>query len=302
MENILFTKPYRIFSYKLMKRLGLLKIKWLQDTIEPLRPTLKRAKLFVTVEEYIAMALFTAIITTPITLTFSYFFIMGFILGITGAPALTLSLIISLGYFGGVVSSFILYPSYRLNTRREHLEKHLPYAAAHMATIAGTGVPMHQVFKIVGEFQEYKEVAEECKRISRNIDVFGYDTITAVSEAAKETPSPSFKDLLWGLVSITRTGGDARIYLLEKSNQFLEEQQTRQREFIDTLEIMAEVYTTLFVAGPVLAIVMLTVMGTVGGIPFPIKSAFALMIYLLLPIMSVAFMLVVEGSKPAIVT
>ncbi len=302
MEAKLFTKRYRIISYKVMKRLKLLDLKPIQNKTKQLRPRFREAKLFVTAEEYIATALFTALLTTPIAFTVFHLFITPILLDITGPLAAIVNIIITLMYISTILVAFIIYPSYKLNTKRENLEKHLPYAAAHMATIAGTGVPLYQVFNIVGDFHEYKEVADECRRIGRNIDVFGYDTITAISEAAKETPSPSFKDLLWGLVSITRTGGDVRIYLMGKSNQFLEEQETMQSEFIETLEIMAEVYSTVLIAGPILAVVMLTVMGTVGGIPFPLKAVFGIMIYLLIPTLSIAFMLIIEGAKPEIVT
>lgn len=297
MKNPLMVKSYRILCLKIMKKLGLLEIEWLKRLIKPLKSTLHRARLFVTVEEYMATALFTMMITTPFAFLLIHFaFVKPFIT--QSIQGLILTFVITIIYDFSLLLSFISYPRYRLDRMRESIDHHLPYATAHMATIAGSGIPLFKVFKIVGQFEEYGEVAEECKRISRNIEVFGYDTLTAISETAKSTPSSDFKDLLWGLVAIDRTGGDERDYLLEKADELLEKQETKQREFIDSLEVMAEMYTTIFVAGPILAIILITVMGTMGGLPFSLRSIFRLLIYVVLPILSIGFIVLLEGAKP----
>ncbi len=280
-----------------MKRLGVLNITWLREFMDPLKPTLKRSRLFVTIEEYIATAIFTILITTPITAAFIYF-VLTYLLELSGMLLIVPMVAAVIIYIVAIFLTFFIYPSFRLNQTRENMQKHIPYAASHMATVAGSEVPLYQIFKTAGKFKEYGKVAEECERISKNIEVFGYDPITAMSEAAKQTPSPSFKDMLWGLVSIERTGGDVREFLFEKAEQYMEEQQDKQREYIDSLEIMAEVYTTVFVAGPILAAIMVTIMGTMGGLPLSIRGIFTLLIYILIPILSVLYIIMLKGAKP----
>ena len=58
-------------------------------------------------------------------------------------------------------------------------------------------------------------------------------------------------------------------------------------------------YTTIFVAGPILFVVMITVMGSMGNLGLPTDLIMAIVIYLLLPIASIGFIILVEGSKPA---
>ncbi|MFW5902523.1 MAG: type II secretion system F family protein [archaeon] len=292
-----FPKSYRILAYKIMKRIGLLNIDWFTESMEPLKPTLKRARLYVTAEEYISTSLLTIMLTTPLAVTLFYF-IFTEIIGIGGAILLLIMTIITISYILGTFLAFLIYPSYRLDKMRENMEKHMPYAAGHMATIAGSEIPMYKVFQTIGDFGEYGKVSDECRRIYRNIEAFGYDTITAISEAAKQTPSPNFKDMLWGLVSIEKTGGDVRSYLFGKSKQYMEEQKDKQREYIDSLEIMAEIYTTVFVAGPILAVIMITVMGTMGGLPMSLREIFILLIYILIPIASVIYLVMLKGARP----
>jgi len=292
-----FPRPYRILAYKIMKRLGILDIKWLKEFMGPLKPTLKRSRLFVTIEEYIATAIFTILLTTPLTAAFIYF-ILTTLLGLSGVLLIVPLIAVIIIYIVIIFLSFFIYPSFRLNQTREDMEKNIPYAASHMATVAGSEVPLYKVFQTAGKFKEYGQVAEECERIAKNIEVFGYDPITAMSESAKQTPSPSFKDMLWGLVSIERTGGDIREFLFEKAEKYMEEQQDKQREYIDSLEIMAEVYTTVFVAGPILAAIMVTIMGTMGGLPISIRGIFTLLIYIGIPILSILYIIMLKGAKP----
>lgn len=209
-----------------------------------------------------------------------------------------IAIIFTVIYSVAVFGAFYLYPPYRVDKIKRNIELNIPYAATHMATIAGTGVPMYLIFRIIGNFNEYGEVAKECRRIARNIEVFGYDTITAISNSASETPSPSFKDLLWGVVSIIRTGGDIRSFFVEKARIYMENQKNLEEEYIDNLGLMAEMYTTIFVAGPILFVVMGTIMGSLGGLPLDLGLLFSLVIYILIPIVSVGFIILIDATKP----
>ncbi len=290
-----FSRPYRLLSYKVMKNLGMLRV--ISPLFESVKPVLHKAGLYMTLEEYAATAVFTILATGP----FLFLFIRMFLINVYYLIPLIATVLAFIGvvvYAGVVITMFLLYPHYKLDNIKRNLEMNLPYATTHMATISGTGVPMYLVFKIIGDFPEYGELSKECRRIARNIEVFGYDTITAISEAAAETPSPSFKDLLWGIVSVIRTGGDMRQFLMEKARVYMENQKNLESEYIDTLEIMAEMYTTLFVAGPVLFIIMATIMGSVGSLPIDLGIIFTIFTYILMPLMAIGFIIMIETSKP----
>ncbi len=295
MQLPLFSRPYRLLSYKVISRIKLARL--LLPYFEPLKPFLRRANLIMTLEEYVSTALFTILITAPflfIALRMIFINVYFFI----PLVANLLSLIGVFIYSAVIIAFFLIYPSYKVDNIKRNIELNLPYATTHMATIAGTGVPVYLVFRIIGSFPEYGELSKECRKISRNIEVFGYDTITALSEAAATTPSPSFKDLLWGIVSVIRTGGDLRNYFMGKARIYMENQKNLESEYIDTLEIMAEMYTTLFVAGPVVFIIMMTIMGSIGSLPIDLGLLFTLFIYVIMPFMAVAFMVLIETSKP----
>jgi flagellar protein FlaJ len=291
----IFSRPYRVLSYKIMHRLRISTA--LSRYFESIKPLLHKAGLYMALEEYIATAIFTILITAP----FLFIFVRTALItvyDIIAVAATVFAFVLTVVYVGGIFIGFFVYPQYKVDKIRRNIEMNLPYATTHMATVAGTGVPIYLVFKIIGDFPEYGELSKECRRIARNIEVFGYDTITALSETAAETPSPNFKDLTWGIVSIIRTGGDMRSFLIDKARLYMENQKNLENEYIDSLELMAEAYTTVFVAGPVLFVIMATIMGSVGSLPIDLGLLFTLVIYIIMPILAVGFILMVEGSKP----
>lgn len=288
------TKKYSLLAYSLFKGV----VKQLYPIFSKQKQTLQRADLGVSLDEYIASYILSNLIVLPAIImmvwvwvsTFLKLDIVGtFLFSVTGC-ILAMALILVV---------YLIYPQYKLNVLKAALDKHVAFAATHMATIAGTGVPPHMIFQMMGEFQEYGEIAKECRGISQNIVVFGYDTISAISDVAQRTPSHKFKDLLWSIVATIRTGGDLRQMLIMKSKSLMEEQRRIEAKYIETLSMFAEIYSTVFVAGVIMIFVLLSIMGILGGLPVPVKLVLQLTTYLGVPLASIGFILLIETSKPS---
>jgi flagellar protein FlaJ len=212
---------------------------------------------------------------------------------------LALSLLAGVFTFTIILGVFMAYPEYKVKMMKDALNKHIPFATMHMATIAGTGVPPHVVFKMIGDFKEYQEVSDTCREIYRNISILGYDTTSALSKEARRTPSNKFRDLLWGIVAVIRSGGDLREMLLNRANALMEEERRTEAKYVETLSMLAEVYSTVFVAGVVVVFVLVAIMGIIGGLPLPMRMVLQVTTYFLIPVASIGFILVIESSKPS---
>ncbi|MCD6522791.1 MAG: type II secretion system F family protein [Candidatus Diapherotrites archaeon] len=290
---MVFTRKYGLLSYALFKGL----LKYILPIFKNLRLTVKKANLKVSLEEYAASFITTLILVVPATMLAMFFYLATFV-RINVVGIIFLEILTGIFTIGLVYVIYIIYPQYRVNAIKTNLDKYVAFAATHMATIAGTGVPPHVMFQMMGEFKEYGEIAEICKRISRNIIVFGYDTISAISEEAQRTPSHKFKDLLWSIVAVIRTGGDMRQMLIGKSKTLMDEQRRIEAKYIETLSMFAEIYSTVFVAGVVMIFVLVAIMGILGGLPVPVKLLLELTTYVGVPLASIAFIMLIEMSKP----
>ncbi len=111
----------------------------------------------------------------------------------------------------------------------------------------------------------YGEVALEFRQVTRDVDYFGNDVITAIHNLAETTPSEKFKQFLEDLLSVIESGGDMTGFLSARVRLYQEEARFEQKQFLTVLSMVAESYVTLFVARPAFLIIIMVVMGMMGG-------------------------------------
>lgn len=291
---MIFTKKYGVLAYSIFRPV----VPSLLPYFSGLKNNLEKTRMKISIEEYVASFLLTSSILVPGLTLIALLYLVTFI-HTTLSVTIILAVMVSLAVLFIIFSLYSAYPAYKVNSMKNALDKHIPFAAMHMATIAGTGVPPHIIFKMIGEFKEYGEVSKACREIYRNISVLGYDTISAVSKEAQRTPSNKFRDLLWGIVAVIRSGGNLREMLLSRANDLIEEERRTEAKYVETLSMLAEIYSTIFVAGVVVIFVLVAMMGIIGGLPLPMNLILQITTYFLVPLASIAFILVLETTKPS---
>ena len=263
----------------------------------PIQEELKRARLPYSLDEYISLSILLSIIA------FFVFFLCS--LALSWSFPLTIRLLLSfVSGIGGALFTFFYmlnYPSIAAINRASSIDEVLPYAVMHMSTLAGTSIPPHEIFRIMGKIKEYGEVARECSIIYRDIVVLGKDIFTVLSEAAKNSPSRAWAEVLWGISSTLRTGGSLRNYLYMKSRELRTLLERKEREAVEATNLLTEVYLIIFVLGPLLAAIMLLLAsmftgGTILGVP-PL-TLFGLLVYVIVPVLGLIFLLFADRVRP----
>ncbi|MBR9707134.1 MAG: hypothetical protein GOV15_01735 [Candidatus Diapherotrites archaeon] len=260
---------------------------------------LKKARIQMILAEYLSAILLVSILLFTLSLPLFYF-ILSFVMLLPAVPAILFTVLLAflLGIVGIVVGW--VYPSGEISGRASKIESEMPYAVAHMATIAGTGSPPETIFRLLARFKEFKEVSTECEEVVRDFEIKGYSFVTAVEEVAGRTPSDLFKDLLWGMVTTIRTGGNLSHYLFQKSKSLMESRRREGKSFIGTLSLFDEIYIITFVLGPLLTIVMVLTMSLIGSkyLPIPPRLIMQLLIYVIVPLGSIGSLYVLKQLRP----
>lgn len=193
----------------------------------------------------------------------------------------------------------MFYPYQKVLSRKRSIATNLPFAIAHMGAIAASGVPPTVIFKLLAEFEEYDVLAEEMKKIVRNIEVFGLDPMSAIREVAKRTPSGKFRQLLLGLVSTIEGGGDIKTYLKNAGERSLFTWRIKRQKYVQQLSTYAEFYTGLLIAAPLFLVSLFSVMYMIqpqlGG--FDILQLMKMSIYLLVPGLNVGFLMLLQVTQ-----
>ncbi len=266
------------------------------DSFDNLKDKINEAGFEILSRTYISVTFFSSFLAYFLSLPVVYFlaktYLQDFMVFLTP--------VFSIGVSAAVFALVYYYPFQVAFSRKRDLEFNLPFAVNHMAAISTSGVPPKIIFKLLSEFGEYGEISKEASKIVRNIEVFGQDTTTSIQNVASNTPSKNFRELLYGLLSTIKTGGNLSDYLQVKSKEALFIYRIRREEHLQALSTYADFYTAVMIAAPLFLISILAIMNIVGGTieGMTITDIMNIGIYLAIPAMNIAFILFVHFTQP----
>jgi flagellar protein FlaJ len=199
------------------------------------------------------------------------------------------------------LTGFYFYPIYRADALKRRLEDGLPFTAGYMAILAGADVPPDHIFRSLARVGDPLAVSDEARTIVRDVELFGLDILSALESASSRTPSTRFKGLLEGFIATVHSGGSLVKYLTDRSRQFMKLKRIALTRLSDTLGVLSEFYVTVLVAGPLILVVMLSVMVMLGGGMSGLLNPHLLLYlltYLGIPVGSLVFLIILDAFTP----
>ncbi|MDD1691027.1 MAG: type II secretion system F family protein [Methanoregula sp.] len=175
-------------------------------------------------------------------------------------PALFWALLFC-GMVPGLWLYLVLYPGIVARGRKSRIELELPYAVSYMQALSTTMSPFEVIRRIYEERTMFGEVSREFGQVVRDVELFGDDLITAMHNLQHTTPSPLLADFFNDLCIVFESGGSFSAYLATKTEYFHQQARRELDVVLKTMEIMAEVYVSAFVAGPIALIIMIVAQG-----------------------------------------
>jgi flagellar protein FlaJ len=170
-------------------------------------------------------------------------------------------ILLFIGMVPGMYLSQVYYPVIIARGRKTRIDLELSYAVSYMQALSTTMSPFEVIRRIYEEKAMFGEVSCEFGQIVRDVEMFGDDLITAMQNLQQTTPSPVMRDFLNDLCIVFESGGDITAYLSSKTDYFHEQARRELDLVLKTIEIMAEVYVSAFVAGPIALIIMIVAQG-----------------------------------------
>jgi flagellar protein FlaJ len=294
------------FAYNLLGR----QLERVFPLFNGLKPVLQQSGLRATFKAYVSLIWFSFILSTILSfvvfVTLSILFpqLIGMIPIVQNFLRfpyfILLSLILSLAV--GCLTFFIVYsfPTYKRMTRKERLEENLVYTSSYMTVLACAGVPPERILRSTAMKDPKFLLSNEIKSIVGKIDLLGYDTLSALNSEIERSPSSLYSNMLRGFAATIRTGGNVKKYFLNTTRQLMQRRSMRLQQFLDSLGIVAEIYVIMLIAFPLLLVIMLAVMASVGGTIWGV-DVFYLMYFLtfaLIPLCGLMFLVLIEMIQP----
>jgi flagellar protein FlaJ len=291
--NQALSRPW-VMSYRLVGQ----RIARVIPLFEDLRPNLLRSGKRIHFEAYVSLIAFTSVIAFAVGFAITAFIV----LALHGELLLVLLLGLGLGLLSGAIGFATMYalPGIGADSRKRSMDEELPYSMSHMAVLAAAGLPPERVFRSLAESEDKSVVAEESKMVIRDIDMLGFDVLTALANARERSPSKAFSDFLEGFIAATRSGGDLKKYLMSSAKEIMELRRIAAKQLVDTLGMIAEAYVSVLVVFPLILLIMFSVMGLVGGGigGFSVFSIMALVTYAMIPLLAVMMILLLDAMLP----
>jgi len=286
---------YQRLSYKIFGKLASK-----SSQIEYIKRGLERAYMEIRPEAYIAYAWMNGVMgaAAGIAIIAIYFMLPSF--GIS-LPSKLLAIVVPMPILLAAMVYFmtLMIPETRANSRKKDIENKLPYALNFIAALSTAGIMPALIFKTLGEQKVYGEVSKEAAWIYRDISIFSIDIITALRNAVRRTPSIRFQEFLQGAITTITSGGNLKNYFLAKADEYMRENRRIQKEFLNTLGVLAESYVTVVVAAPLFLIIILSVMTLIGGTSNSVLILY-LIAFVMLPLSHLGFAIIINYMAPEV--
>ena len=239
----------------------------------PLKRDLIKANLQFIPANYISVILFT----TLISFIFSIFVLVFFLFFNVGAklPIVTFTegdiFIRFLEVFWVIlvipISTFLFmyfYPSMEKKSAEGKINQELPFATIHMAAISGSMIDPSNIFKIIISTGDYEYLEREFTKLINEINVYGYDLVSALRRSAFNSPSRKLSDLFNGLATTITSGGNLPEFFEKRSQSLLFEYRLEREKYTKSAETFMDIYISVVIAAPMILMLLLIIMSVSG--------------------------------------
>ncbi len=263
------------------------------------REVYQKSGIFRLYESYIALMLFTGSVTFGITLVIGSVF-HHLLLNLTLTQYLVAVLTLSSTITIITLSIYIIYPLYRKNQRRKEIDANLVYTTGYMGVLSAGGISLERIFERVTQVEKRTAIRELAMRLIADVKVFGLDVTGSLDDLAQISPSETFSKLLVGLNNTVQTSGDLKSLLTYETKRLLQNKREQLKMTLGTLMALGEIYITAIVMGPILFLVMLTILSIMGNTPFGLSPVeqLNLLVFIGLPMISSLYILILNGVLP----
>lgn len=152
------------------------------------------------------------------------------------------------------------YPELELRdaaaSRKEGVEKELPFFAVLANVLGGAGLSLYAVLESGVGKGTFRHIEAEALLVKRDVTIFGSNPVDALEALAASHPSRKFADFIFGYTSKVRSGGDVPAYLVGESGILLGELEGAWGKYAARVGTVGSLMVTIFGVVPLLLLVV----------------------------------------------
>lgn len=136
-------------------------------------------------------------------------------------------------------------PNVMSRDRAQKLDMEVPFAGTYISVMATGGLSPYASMRRLKNCPLLPNISKTVKDMEVDVQVKGYDPVTAMEKSAQHLPSKDYRDLLMGYASTLRTGGDVIHYLLVRTETMFRDLAIQVKAFGDRAAMLMESYIAI---------------------------------------------------------
>ena len=164
----------------------------------------------------------------------------------------------------GTFFVMFVYPSLEKSAAEIKIDEEIPFATIHMSAISGSMINPSEIFKIIILTKEYPSLEKEFIKLINEINIYGYDLVSALKSSAKNSPSKKLAEIFNGLSTTINSGGDLANFFEKRSQTLLFEHGIEKEKKTKAAETFMDIYISVVVAAPMILMMLLMMMKISG--------------------------------------
>ena len=274
----------------------------------PLKRDLIKANLQFIPSNYISVILFTTLLSFVVSV-FVFIFFLFFNIG-AALPIITLVTERFLSRFLKIfwillaipLATFLFmyfYPAMEKKSAEDKINQELPFATIHMAAVSGSMIDPSNIFKIIVATGEYKYLEKEFVKLINEINIYGYDFVSALRRSAYNSPSRKLSELFNGLATTITSGGNLPGFFEKRAQSLLFEYRLEREKYTRSAETFMDIYISVVIAAPMI-LMLLLIMMSVSGLGISLgANMIALIMILGVSLINILFLTFLNLRQPA---
>jgi len=191
------------------------------------------------------------------------------------------------------------YPSVEKKFAEGKINQELPFATIHMASISNSMVEPSKIFSIIISTNEYPYLEKEFTKLMNEINIYGYDLVSALRNVAFNSPSAKLTELFKGLATTINSGGDLPGFFDKRAQSLLFEYRLEREKYTKFAETFMDIYISVVIAAPMI-LMLLLIMMKISGLGISLSTSLITLIMVLgVSIINIVFLTFLHLKQPS---
>jgi len=197
----------------------------------------------------------------------------------------------------GTLLLMFFYPSIEKNSLGNRMDQEMPFATIHMSAISGSMINPTKIFEILITTKEYPGLSKQFTKLINEINIYGYDIVSALRNAASNSPSKKLSELYNGLATTINSGGDLPEFFEKRSEGLLFEYGLEKEKMTKSAETFMDIYISVVIAAPMILMILLMMM-KISGLGISLSTQMITLIMIIaVTVINIVFLSFLEVKK-----